>query len=212
MDIFRILENNKAIKLDLAEDQEDEFLKLNKSSKLKFIQVDQYPESEFDDVYIYDPESNTIRIDEQLELQKLKDKFIDELKQDVTSYIYEYYPPEKQKADDKQKDYYGTALMILKQKKKQPLTTTEIYLQVATYVNQILAGEAKLSEILETLPQDERFYWEQLIKAGCREAWTVRCTQVFSQMKQRIKQAMSKEQLFELLNKDPGFPPFPQFE
>jgi hypothetical protein len=112
-------ENNKAIKLDLAEDQEDEFLKLNKSSKLKFIQVDQYPESEFDDVYIYDPESNTIRIDEQLELQKLKDKFIDELKQDVTSYIYEYYPPEKQKADDKQKDYYGTALMILKQNKWQ---------------------------------------------------------------------------------------------
>jgi len=199
MAVLRIIdkENGKAVLIrTIPEDKEDEFLKLNPNG---FIKVDELPECE-SGYYILN-EDGTISVDTEKELSYLKEKVINELSEYTKDWILSQYPIEKQQADNHQAEYYGTAIILVREQlintgiDLPKLTTTDIYNIVAKAVNDIKEKVTTISDFISQFPEQEQFYWEQVIKAGVRKAWTVWCSQIFSQKKLEILNSTSIEEL-----------------
>jgi len=202
---------NKAFVIDyIRPEEEDEFLKINNTGD--FRKIDSLPESRFG-CYKYDPTTDSIVVDEEAEVEAYKKELIENANKIVQDYILQYYPLEKQNADNQQKDYYGTAILMIRSSHtdREPLTLDKIYLEVGFKVNQILDGTSTLDQIVSTYPADEQFYWEQLIKAGVRKAWVVKCVYVFRDYVKKVEQANDMETLQNLETETLEFPDFPTF-
>lgn len=204
--IVRILPNNKVSVIDIPPDEEDRFIELNPNQG--YMKVESLPPSQFE-CYKWDDTNKQIVLDEECEVQHLKEYLLQQLHEYVTDYIYSYYPIEKQSADNQQKDYYGTALLLIKKNKGQTLTLDQLYVEVADNVNKLRSGQSTLQDLLASYPEDERYYWEQLVKAGLRKAWVVSCTYVFNSFKQKIESATTLDELRKLQANFPQLPEFP---
>ena len=204
--IVRILANNKVSVIDIPPDKEDEFLALNKSKNYK--KVDSLPESMYD-CYKYDPQTDKIVVDQECEIQNLKQDLIKHAKGIVQSYILEYYPLEKQNADDQQKDYYGNAILLIRKQNNQQLSLNDIYITVAENVNKIRFNNASLDDIVKQFPENEQYYWEQLIKAGLRKAWVIECVYIFNSFKKQVESTNDIQTLKDMFAKDLELPKFP---
>ena len=204
--IAKILDDNTVIILNISQDEEDEFLKLN---PVGYIKIDTIPESRYG-CYKWNPNTKTIEVDIDREIAKFKEDLINRFNQDIQDYILMNYPLEKQQSDNQQKDYYGTALLMIRKELGQSLTLDDIYLQVGQYVNEIRSGNKTLQDILNSLPDNEKLYWEQLIKAGLRKAWVVECVHVFRDFKSKVEQAKTLEELESLDYQALPYPKFPE--
>jgi len=210
--IVRIFDDNTVAVLDYVDPtEEDEFIKLNPQWNLK--KVDSLPEAMFG-YYKYDPQTDTIVVDTERETEAYRQMLLDRAKELVEDYITMYYPYDKQQADNHQKDYYGTAILMIRSQNtsSEPLTLDQIYLQVGNAANKILDGQATLQDLVSAYPQEEQFYWEQLIKAGVRKAWTVRCVYIYRSYVNQVKQASAIDDLKELDKQYLDFPEFPNFD
>lgn len=214
MAVLRKFDDGSLTIVDIPKDIELEFYNLNKDSGLYiYIDDENLPESKYG-YYKLDPTTNEVIVDIEKELATYKEEKIKELNQHTTDYILTYYPIEKQNADNQQKDYFGTALLLIRNTDTDEttpnLTVDQIYQQIGIHVNEILDQGKTLSEIVSQYPEQEQFYWEQLIKAGVRKAWTIRCVYVFNQIKNQISNAQSIEELDSINTQSPDFPPFPE--
>jgi len=205
--IVRILNDNtvKVVK-GIAPEQEDEFLQQNPNG---FMKVDSLPESRFG-YYKYNPSTKQIVVDEEKEMEAYKQHLIERANEVIQEYILSHYPLEKQNADNQQKDYYGTAILMIRMNKTSstPLTLDHIYLEVGEKVNKFFNGYS-FDQLVSEYPDDERFYWEQLLKAGIRKAWVVKCVYVFNDFKQKVMSAKSLDELEQLDVQILDFPEFP---
>lgn len=207
-------DTNKIYIVNLENINEDEFLELNKNSN--FIKVDSLPESRYNQ-YIYNPDTNTIEVDTEKEIELYKEELLSYLDDMTKEYILSYYPPEKQNADNQQKDYFGTALLMIRNndndENTENLTVDQIYIMVGNFANRILDGEDTLDNIISQFPDTEKYYWEQLIKAAARKAWVIRCVYVFNEIKTQILNATTLDELDEIHTNIQviDFPVFPQF-
>jgi len=186
--------------------QEEEFLRMNPKG---YKRVDSLPESRFGK-YKYDPKTDSIVVDEEAEIEIYKQHLIDRANELVKDYILEHYPLEKQNADDQQKEYYGTAILMIRasDSSSTPITLDHIYLEIGHRVNEIFDGKS-LEEVVSAYPENEQYYWEQLIKAGLRKAWVIKCVYVFNDYKRKVLNVNSLEELEELDVQMLDFPPFP---
>ena len=213
MAILRIIDdvNGKAVLIkSIPEDKEDEFLALNPNG---FIKVDNLPECESGH-YIVNPDGS-IEVDTEEELNYLKNKVINELSNFTRDWILSQYPYDKQQADNHQAEYYGAAVILVREQliatgvDLPHLTTTDVYNIVAKAVNDIKEKVTTISDFVSQFPEQEQFYWEQIIKAGVRKAWTVWCSQAFSEKKAEILSASSIDELTSIQSLD--LPPLDEY-
>ncbi len=143
----------------------------------------------------------------------------------TTNYILKNYSDVKQKSDLADKEYFGAALLMA----NPNYTTDEIYRKVGEYANQLLDNFYKeiqegtehcpaiiltkfLDEILQKLPESERFYWEQLIKVGVRTAWVQLVKDKYRKLKEQILNISTLDELKSVNITEADFPLFPKFQ
>jgi hypothetical protein len=120
-----------------------------------------------------------------------KEELINTLSDIIQNYIIQYYPIEKQISDEQQKDCYAAYLLSIKLNKKEDTTLNDIIQISLLHANDILENNLDINDIISQYPEDERFYWEQLIKAQVRKIWVVRNVYQYTKIKNEINNLSS---------------------
>lgn len=119
-----------------------------------------------------------------------KEHILTEMGVQVESYILSHYPLKKQRSDDKDVSGIGGALLEL----RPDLTMDQIYRETRRQAKRIFEGET-LAVVLQDYPAEERFLWEQLIKAAVRTMFVMRCKEVYRQAVHSLDRAGSDTEL-----------------
>ncbi len=108
---------------------------------------------------------------------EMKARKLVDLSAKTRSYIEGFYPEIKQRSDTADKEYDGTALLMI----NSNYTLDQIYRDAGLYANEIIAGTSTVDEIIATLPAEEQAHWEQILKVATRVAWVKACKAVHAE-------------------------------
>ena len=181
---------------DVEPEIEEEFVNSNPG----YIRVESLPEAVFG-FYIYNSNTNTFEVDTEKEIPMYKRLLIERMDAFTKEYIVDRYPYEKQLADAQQQDFYGTAIMMIRQahSDRDPLTIDQIYVIIGDLTNQVWYSDNPKDtfiSLVSQFPEDERYYWSQLLKCSIRKAWVVRgCVYPFNQYRQSVLNASTLDEL-----------------
>ena len=194
--ILRKIGPNKFVQVKSVDpSEEEEFLTVNIGGE--FIRVDDLPVS-YSGIWIQDSNGNYIP-----DLDAEKKYYLQKLDKECTDYILSYYPDTKQKSDLFDKEYHAAALLMI----NSSYNSDQLYKLCGNFANEILDGMKTFEEILSTVPEIERFHWEQLIKVSVRTAWLQRVKYQYYQYKEKIMKCNSVDELHSITF---NFLPFPK--
>ena len=112
-----------------------------------------------------------------------------ELNEKISGYIYAYYSQKKQAQDEKWVSAYTTKLKAKGIK--------DLEKQIVVITGRFFDGES-LKDILKDVPDEQKKYFEKLVKVAIRTEWAERC---IIEGKLAIKE-----------NREPVYPDFPKIE
>ncbi len=116
----------------------------------------------------------------------------------IGEYIYAHYSEQKQSQDRGYQAYAQTVVVGMTAQTDNPVTLDALTVEIMGVVMQIFAEEVTLADYVATKPTDLQEHYEKLIKIGMRLKWTKAC--------------IDEGKLAIAENRDPDYPPYPNFE
>lgn len=116
----------------------------------------------------------------------------------IGTYIYSHYSEQNQSQDRGYQAYAQTVIVGMSAQTDNPVTLDALTVEIMGVVLQIFAEEVTLADYVATKPTDLQEHYEKLIKIGMRLKWTKAC--------------IDEGKLAIAENRDPDYPPYPNFE
>ena len=154
MAIFRVDDNLKAYLVKgIPAELEDEFIAANSTGKIRFVKVSQFPPCEVEE-WIFDPQSNEIKVDITNAIPKLRERRKKQLSQLTDNYIFSKLKEHDESLDDiatelKRLEAYIVYQLSKVKDPKKPVnfTLVDLDLLAAKYI----ANEISLQDIEATI-------------------------------------------------------------
>ena len=116
-----------------------------------------------------------------------------------------FYPEVKQRSDAADKEYDGTALLMI----DTNYTLDRIYRDAGAYANEIISGTNTVSNIVASFPAEEQPHWEQILKVATRVAWVKACKAVHAEYTALLEAAQDRAALDAVDIDNIAYPEYP---
>ena len=215
MAVFRVEPDGKARLIDIDPKLEKEFVALNNNSnaKVRFVYVENYPDTPYKDCYVYDFEHEIIQLDEDCVLNHVKQETAKKIEDDAEQMMFQVLSEK----DWCKKDYTecinelqatitnkGNKIFYMLKKRIPDITRDEIAFKIASWI----AGEYTEDDLIQEMKNkgftDEEIQsflklFTELAIASKLFYWTEEVQDYVEQVQKQILEAQSVDEVKQIV-------------